>query len=176
LTPPLPTDGLAMAMAVALGAVVPTFTRTDALETNGEGPTVSCWVSEVRLFFSVSVAIRPPMFPETTVTTANPERVVVVLWAKTPSRFPVKQIKVKTRTIERKTSPRFRGLMSARVQSRVHTRCLRFVFELYVEIGAMERIVTQKKLSEPGTSPSSPHSLSCYVGEQPVRGSVHLWE
>src|SRR5262245_9864032 len=165
-----------MGMAVVLSAFVPTFTRTDALETNGEGPTVSCWVSEVRLFFSVSVAIKPPMFPETTVTTANPERVVVVLWAKTPSRFPVKQIKIKARTIERKTSPRFRGLMSARVQSRVHTRWVRFVLELYVEIGVTERTVTQKKLSEPGTSPSSPHSLSCYVSEQPVRRSVHFCE
>ena len=114
------------------------------------------------------------MFPETTVTTANPERVVVVSWAKTPSRFPVKQINIKTRTIERKTTPRFRGLMSAKVQSRVHTRYVRFVSELYVEIEATKRVVTQKKLSGPGTSPGSPHSHSCYVGEQPVRISVHL--
>ena len=124
LTPPLPFDGLAMAMAVVFGAPDPTFTRTEALVINGEGPTMSCSISEVRSFFRVSVAINPATFPETTVTTAKPECVVVVFWAKTPSRFPEQQIKIKTRMIERKASPHLPRLMSAKVQSRVHMNAL----------------------------------------------------
>ena len=87
LTPPDPVEGFAIAMAVVFSPTAPTGTRMDAVVMRGDGGIAACSIPELVRFLRVSVPTNPAMFPETSVTTAKPER-GVVFWAKPASKPP----------------------------------------------------------------------------------------
>ncbi len=100
LIPPDPFEGFAIAMAVVFSPTAPTGTRMDAVVIRGDGGMAACSIPELVRFLRVSVPTSPAMFPETSVTTAKPDR-GVVFWAKPASKPPEKQMMRKIHINER---------------------------------------------------------------------------